>query len=126
MALVVGVALQRAGRFLAARRSYPADVAGRWEFPGGKVADGEDPAAAAGREISEELGCTVRVTGWLEPCVRIREGLDLRVATAELLDGEPIPRPGEHDAVRWLEASELDTVRWLEADQPFVTVLTGN
>jgi len=123
MQLVVGVALGHRGRVLAARRSYPAPAAGRWELPGGKVDPGESAEAAAVREIAEELGCGVAVTGWLEPEVRIRDGLVLRVATATLVDGEPVPRAGQHDAVRWLRPDQLDAVDWLEADRPFVSVL---
>jgi 8-oxo-dGTP diphosphatase len=125
MQLVVGVALVHAGRVLAARRSYPADTAGRWEFPGGKVDGDETPDEALVREVAEELGCAITVTGWLDPEVEIREGLVLRVATAILVDGEPIPRAGEHDAVRWLRADQLDEVDWLVADRPF-TVVLGN
>ena len=119
MALVVGVAIVHDGRVLAARRSYPADAAGWWEFPGGKVDDGETPDEAAVREVGEELGCVVAVTDWLEPEVRIRDGLVLRVATATLVDREPVPRHGEHDAVRWLRPGQVEDVDWLAADRPF-------
>ncbi|MFL6109552.1 MAG: (deoxy)nucleoside triphosphate pyrophosphohydrolase [Marmoricola sp.] len=118
MTVVVGVAIVREGRLLAARRTD-----GGWEFPGGKVEPGETPEGAAVREIDEELGCGVEVTGWLEPEVEVRAGLVLRVATARLTRGEPMPLPGEHDAIRWLRASELDQVDWLPADRPFVAVL---
>ena len=117
MTTVVGVAIQRGARVLAARR------AGGWEFPGGKVEPGEGPEQAAVREIAEELDCTVEVTGWLEPEVEVRPGLVLRVATARLVAGEPVPRAGEHDALRWLAVDELDSVTWLPADRPFVAVL---
>jgi 8-oxo-dGTP diphosphatase len=126
MQLVVGVALVLDGRVLAARRSYPAATAGRWELPGGKVDDGETPTQAAEREIVEELGCRIAVTGWLEPEVAIKGDLVLRVATAALVGGEPVPRAGDHDAVRWLRADQLDEVDWLEADRPFVDVLARN
>jgi 8-oxo-dGTP diphosphatase len=123
MELVVGAALVHAGRVLAARRSYPAEMAGRWEFPGGKVDEGETPEVALAREISEELGCVISPTGWLAPEVEIRDGMMLRVATAILVDGEPVPRAGEHDAVRWLRVDELDDVDWLPADRPFADAL---
>jgi 8-oxo-dGTP diphosphatase len=126
MQLVVGVALVHDGRVLAARRSYPAESAGRWEFPGGKVDDDETPEDALVREIAEELGCSIAVTGWLEPQVQIRPGLVLRVATASLVDGEPIPREGEHDAVRWLRRDQLDVIDWLEADRPFTDALRSS
>jgi 8-oxo-dGTP diphosphatase len=119
MKVVVGVALVHEGRVLAARRAYPPELAGRWEFPGGKVDAGETPEGALVREVAEELGCAIALTGWLEPDVEIRDGLVLRVATATMVDGEPVPRAGEHDAVRWLRAHELDEVDWLPADRPF-------
>ena len=123
MQVVVGVALVHDGRVLAARRCYPAETAGLWEFPGGKVDDGETAEAAAVREIAEELGCRIAVTGWLPPEVPISDALVLRVATAAIVDGEPAPRHGEHDAVRWLRADQLDDLDWLPADRPFAASL---
>ena len=118
---VVGAAVLRDGRVLAARRTAPATAAGRWEFPGGKVEPGETPEAALVREVGEELGCMVAVTGWLAGSVPIGAAHELRVALAELVDGEPTPV--EHDVVRWLGASELDAVDWLEPDRPFLAEL---
>jgi 8-oxo-dGTP diphosphatase len=119
---VVGVALLDAGRVLAARRANPSHLAGLWEFPGGKVEPGEVPSAAAVREIAEELGCAVEVTGWLEGESLIRTpvetGLSLRIAIARIIEGDPVP--AEHDAVRWLRADQLDAVTWAEADVPFL------
>ncbi|MET9965659.1 NUDIX domain-containing protein, partial [Streptomyces sp. NPDC006356] len=54
--IVVGAALLAGGRLLAARRSAPEELAGRWELPGGKVEPGEAPEAALVRELREELG----------------------------------------------------------------------
>ena len=121
--LVVGAAVRRGGRVLAARRTRPASAAGRWELPGGKVEPGETPAQAVVREVAEELGCTVVVEGWLAGETPITQALVLRVARASLVTGEP--QPHEHDAVRWLAADELDEVDWLESDRPFVAELRG-
>lgn len=124
MISVVGAAIVRGGRVLAARRSYPAAEAGRWEFPGGKVALGESPEAALTREIAEELGCVVEVTSWLPGAVRGSDrghDLELRVAVCRLVEGEPHGR--EHDALHWLSADELDDVDWLEPDRPFLAEL---
>ena len=119
---VVGVALVREGRVLAARRSGPPALAGLWEFPGGKVEPGEDPRTTAVREIAEELRCTVEVTGWVEAEVDARPGASseivLSVAAARLVHGDPVPT--EHDAVRWLRADQLDEVSWAAADLPFL------
>ena len=118
-ALVVGAAIVRQGRLLAARRTTPAAAAGRWELPGGKVEPGESPEDAVVREIREELGCRVVVDGWLEGEQPIASAHVLRVARCHLVDGEPAP--GDvHDELRWLPADRLDEVDWLEPDRPFL------
>jgi mutator protein MutT len=118
MDLVVGAAVVRGGTVLAARRSAPPELAGGWEFPGGKVEATESPEQAVVREIAEELGCAVEVTGWLTATVPVGDALALRVATARIVEGEP--RAVEHDELRWLAVGELDDVSWLEADRPFL------
>ncbi|WP_245916778.1 (deoxy)nucleoside triphosphate pyrophosphohydrolase [Nocardioides gansuensis] len=123
---VVGAAIVRDGRVLAARRTTPPEAAGRWEFPGGKVEPGETPAAALVRELREELGVDVAVTGWLPGSAAIGTTHVLTVAVAALVDGSPDPDPVEHDAVRWLEASELAELDWLEPDRPFLAALAGH
>jgi 8-oxo-dGTP diphosphatase len=118
---VVGVALVREGRVLAARRSRPPALAGLWEFPGGKVEPREEPSATAVREIAEELRCTIEVTGWVNADVGVADAgseIVLSVASARLVDGDPVPT--EHDAVRWLRADQLDEVTWAAADLPFL------
>jgi len=119
--LVVGAAVLRDGRVLAARRTHPPEAAGRWEFPGGKVELGESPGTALCREIREELACVIQVTSWFGAEAPIGDTHLLRVATASLVAGEP--EPHEHDAVRWLSADELDDVDWLEPDRPFLAEL---
>lgn len=121
--VVVGVAVLRAGRLLAARRTWPTEAAGRWELPGGKVEPGETLDAAAVREVAEELGCEIAVEEWLPYAVPIRPGLVLRVVTASLLAGEPVPT--EHDQLRWLGAADLHSVDWLEPDRPFLADLAA-
>ena len=74
---VVGAAIVRDGRVLAARRTTPASAAGRWEFPGGKVEPGETPDAALVREVAEELGCTIAVTAWLPGAAAIGDTHEL-------------------------------------------------
>ena len=125
--IVVGGALIHRGRVLAARRSAPAEVAGRWEFPGGTAEAGETEQQALERELVEELGVRARA---LEPLAGewlVRPGLVLRIWAAELLDGEPQPLE-DHCELRWLGPQELGTVDWLEHDRevlPEVARLLG-
>lgn len=117
--VVVGAVIVEAGRVLAARRTRPSDLAGCWEFPGGKVEDGEDPRNALIREVREELSATIAIgdevaaDGAPWP---ISEKYVLWLYVASLVQGEP--RPGaDHDAVRWLRLDELESVRWLASDR---------
>ena len=119
MTVVVGAAIVRHGRVLAARRRRPPETAGGWELPGGKVDPGEEPAGAVRREVTEELGCEVRVEGWLDGEEPIRAGLVLRVAHCTLVDGEPVAGV-DHDELRWLGPDELEEVAWLAPDRPFL------
>ena len=111
------------GRVLAAERSAPPEVAGRWEFPGGKVEPGESDAQALARECLEELGVRVAVGDRVGPDVALAHGRAvLRVFAVELLEGD-VPQALEHTAMRWLAAGELESVPWLPADKPIVALL---
>ncbi|MGW1172335.1 NUDIX domain-containing protein [Kitasatospora sp. NPDC002543] len=114
--IVVGGALVHRGRVLAARRSAPESVAGRWEFPGGKAEPGETEAQALERELLEELGVRARALTRLPGAWAVRPGLELRFWAAELLAGEPRALE-DHDALRWLGPDELDAVDWIDHDR---------
>jgi 8-oxo-dGTP diphosphatase len=113
-------------RLLAARRSRPAAIAGRWEFPGGKVDPGETPTEALHRELREELGVTVdlahEVPGPDDGTWIITDRHVMRLWFAALADGDPAPLV-EHDELRWLERDELFTVDWLDGDVRIVAEL---
>ncbi len=120
--VIVGAAIVRRGRVLACARAQPPELAGRWEFPGGKVEPGETDAAALEREILEELGVRVRLGERVGPDVVLPHGRAvLRVWLASLTSGEPAAL--EHAELRWLAALDLDSVDWLPADAPIVAAL---
>jgi 8-oxo-dGTP diphosphatase len=121
--VIVAAVIILDGRVLACERSAPPEVAGRWEFPGGKVEPGENDAAALARECAEELGVRVEVGARVGPDVPLAHGRAvLRVFAVTLLNGDR-PRALEHAAIRWLGVDELDSVPWLPADRPIVAEL---
>lgn len=124
--IVVGAALVDGGRLLAARRSAPEELAGRWELPGGKVEPGEAPEAALVRELREELGVDAEVIERVPGAWLLKPPYVLHVWTARLLPGTPDPKPlQDHDALRWLSAGELWDVDWLDQDVPAVREVAG-
>lgn len=121
---VVGAAILRDGRCLATRRGPRMRLPGKWEFPGGKVEEGEDPRAALARELREELGLDVDVgemigTGYAADA-ESRVRLDVYAASLAA-DGEL--RLVEHSEARWVSAAELDGLDWAEADVPVLPQL---
>ncbi|MET8169246.1 (deoxy)nucleoside triphosphate pyrophosphohydrolase [Streptomyces sp. NPDC005329] len=119
--VVVGAALLDAGRLLAARRSAPPELAGRWELPGGKVEEGEAPEAALVRELREELGVEAETVERVPGEWPLRPPYVLRVWTARLRPGSAAPEPlQDHDALRWLTPAEIWDVDWLDQDVPAV------
>lgn len=118
--------MDREGRVLIARRTRPAALAGLWEFPGGKLEEGESGAACLVRELREELALEIEVGAALDDAVESRPGggaLRLTVYAARPSAGtEPAPRlvDGTHDAVRWVTAEELDARSMAPLDQPLL------
>jgi 8-oxo-dGTP diphosphatase len=116
--VVVGAAILAGGRLLAAQRSAPPALAGRWELPGGKVEPGETDQAALVRECREELGIDVMLGTRIGRDWRIGTYGVLRVWLATVVSGEP--QPLEHRQLRWLTVDELHDVDWLPGDLPVV------
>lgn len=111
------------GRILLARRTDGRDLAGLWEFPGGKCEAGESPEQALIRELQEELGITVQVGPPLinvpqqYPDKRLR--LDVRQVTA----WQGIPRGIEGQALAWVAPGKLTRYPMPPADRPVVAAL---
>jgi len=121
--VVVAGAIMRDGRVLAARRTRPADLAGRWELPGGKAEPGESEAAALRRELREELGVDVEAGERIGPDVELDHRTVLRCRAARLIDADSAIAPTEHDQVRWLAADEIEGLDWLDGDRALLAHL---
>jgi len=121
--VVVGAAiLDGERRLLAAQRRYPERLAGGWELPGGKVEAGESDEFALLRECQEELGVVIRLMARVGGDWPLGTDAILRVWTAEVIDGVPVPL-SDHAQLRWLPPDEWFDVRWLTADLPVIAAV---
>ena len=107
-------------RVLAARRTRPPSLRGRWEFPGGKAEPGESPQGALIRELREELGISVVVGAELvEPdrgTWQISKDLEMRLWFVTVGEGDPVAADS-HDKLAWLDAGSLESLNWLDTDR---------
>lgn len=121
--VIVGTAIIRGRALLAQQRSYPAEAAGLWELPGGRVEAGESDVDAVARECQEELGVEVAVGAPIGPDVALPKGKLLRIYRAALVRPSVEPHPHDHAALRWLKAGQLGSVEWLPADRLLLPAL---
>ncbi|MEE8685233.1 MAG: (deoxy)nucleoside triphosphate pyrophosphohydrolase [Bifidobacterium mongoliense] len=114
---VVGAAIEHDGKILCACRGAGKQLAGKWEFPGGKIEAGETPEQALHREIHEELRCDIVVAQAL--CTTTQQyDFGTVVLTVFLcrLRGEN-PHISEHQQLLWLAPDVLPTLDWAAADR---------
>ena len=111
------------GRILLTRRPDHKHMGGLWEFPGGKIHDGEGPAAALLRELREELGVETAIERPLT--FAVHEEPDLRILllffAVRLVGGEPVGREGQD--LRWVHPTELPEYPVPPADAELVAQL---
>ena len=121
---VVAAALfDAAGRVLIAQRPEGKHMAGWWEFPGGKVAEGESDVAALVRELREELGVETRADAEVMTLTHDYpdRSVELVLWRATILNG--VPRSLDGQALKWVACQSLGNERLLPADEPFIAAL---
>lgn len=119
---VVCAVIEKDGLVLLAQRPPNKLLPLKWEFAGGKVEPGEDPAAAIVREIREELGCEVAITHALPRFTHDygRVVIEMIPFVCRLAPGSPEPHPHEHVALAWAKLGELETFDLAAADFPVI------
>lgn len=121
--VVAGALFDASGRVLIAQRPPGKMLAGRWEFPGGKLHEGEAAYDGLVRELREELGVEVQAA---ERLVRYQHEYPGRVVWLDMWvvgawRGEPQGLDGQ--ALKWVEVARLQEEDILEADAPIVAAL---
>lgn len=124
--LVTAAVIDRDGKFLLAQRGPGDRLAGKWEFPGGKIEQGETPQDCLSREIREELGIVVQVGEFL-----CSSRFDYDHASVEIfayrckwVSGKL--QQNAHQALQWLSPEELSEVDLAAADRPIARCLFGD
>lgn len=118
---VVGaVIVNEDNELFAAQRPEGKSLAGMWEFPGGKIEEGETPREALAREFKEELDCTIKVKEFITRTVYEYDFATIALSTyySELEEGEIVLK--EHQDAKWLGVSEISELEWAPADIPAI------
>lgn len=121
--VMVGVLRDRDRRVLINQRPVGKIQAGRWEFPGGKLEEGEEPEAGLRRELREELGI---VAGQMRRFLQIQHAypdFTVRLDVREVLTFGGSPQPRESQALKWVAPQELVGEDILEADRAIIQAL---
>ncbi len=113
---VVGAVIEKDEKILCAQRNGKKSLPNMWEFPGGKIEDGELPEAALKRELLEEMDCEINVLDKIVTTVYEYDFATIELTTyyAEMVSDSIVLR--EHQDMKWLSRDELDSVEWAPAD----------
>lgn len=122
---VVGAIIIDNDKILCAQRGPGKVLSLKWEFPGGKIEDGESPQEALKREISEEMNCKIEIGEQVDHTVYEYDFgiVHLTTFSCKLVEGKP--ELTEHVAIKWLASHELSSLDWAPADIPAVEKLSG-
>lgn len=119
---VVAAIIVKGTEILAMQRGY-GEFEGGWEFPGGKVEQGETPEEAIVREIHEELNARISVQRFLTQVEHDYPTFHLSMKCFICTLNDPSFQLLEHHAAKWLDIQHIDIVDWLPADIKVVAAL---
>lgn len=117
---VVCAIIEDKGRFLIAQRPSDHQLANKWEFPGGKVGEGETPSEALTREIREELNLNIEIYNSLAPNNHSYPDFSLTLIPfrCSIIDGVPVP--AEHQQIVWATMETVGNYEFSAADIPIL------
>lgn len=118
--------LWREGRYLAVQRPEGFRMAGKWEFPGGKIEPGEEPGHTLVRELEEELGVIVREYSFWRELTHAYDVFEVRLRFYHVTDFAGEPRALEGQRMQWCDPArpeDWEGLDFLDADKPIVLAL---
>lgn len=120
---VVGAIIENNNEILCALRSKDMSLPMMWEFPGGKIEEGESVNEAIVREIKEELDCNIEVISIFNDNTHEYENIIVNLITVKckLISGNP--KAKEHAKLLWLPVDYLESLNWAPADIPAIKEL---
>lgn len=121
--VVAGVITDARGRILLNRRTENRDMAGLWEFPGGKREPGESSEQALARELHEELGIEAEIGDWLMDVPQLYPDKHLTLEVRHIRRWKGTPRGREGQAIAWVAPDKLSRYSMPPADLPVVAAL---
>ena len=124
MIKVVAAILQKEDKILIAKKRKGKPLAGFWEFPGGKIEEGETPEESLVRELLEEMSIEIKVNEYVgESIYDYGNGkiISLKGFTAEIIEGDI--KLTDHDEYRWIKIEESNLYNLAPADIPLVNAL---
>lgn len=124
--VVAAIIMNSKGQYYCCQRPEEKNLAGYWEFPGGKIEPGEGPKEAVIREIREELACTVKVEkGIGKTCHEYNFGfIELDFYICRIIEG--YPKNLEHNDAKWVNKEDLINLEWAPADIAAVECLIAD
>lgn len=121
--VVAAVITDARGRILLNRRNGTSDMAGLWEFPGGKREPGETSEQTLARELHEELGIEAEIGEWVMDVPQLYPDKRLRLEVRHVRHWKGTARGREGQAITWVTPDKLSRYSMPPADQPVVAAL---
>ncbi|MGP7817394.1 (deoxy)nucleoside triphosphate pyrophosphohydrolase [Niallia sp. 01092] len=121
--VVAAIIENEQNEILCALRSPKMSLPNMWEFPGGKVEKDEDIFSALEREITEELGCSIKATELFHENTHEYDTFIITLICIKAKIVEGTPTASEHSKLIWLKRENLDSLKWAPADIPAVSAL---
>ena len=123
MISVTAALLIKNNRILIAKRKHSDKLSGKWEFPGGKIEEGETPEECLKRELKEELNIDISIKDFFIESIYSYPDFKIRLIAYFVIWDTCKLIVRDHEKIAWALLSDLDKFDFAEADKPIVIKL---